>query len=247
MKELTKGFISSPEIADWFGISYSSYRKRIPQHLEILEDYCTFRRENNGITVLKVFYKTYAGALNKRDIQLAVKYVNEQKKKQGVDYPLLTGAQMARDMIKQGYKEYTSIKYESACAKAQRALRKAYGVIGYHTKEPKPVPGPYGVRYWTWAIQDMDNRQYVALTREERHLLYDILYGRVKTPEEEDDALELKLVEEMYMNNEITEDVYKEYKEALTPKTDYHTAFFEATGKILTHCQEYQLNEPGAF
>lgn len=248
MKELKVGQMTSRELADWFGISYSAYRNKTQSRLEQLTDYCTFVPEYNGVRIIKVFCKVYQGPLNKKDIQLAVEYVKEQQIKQNTEKPLLTGAMMANDMIKRGESSYANIKYESACNKACRSLKKAYGTTGFKYKSPLPEGGPYGLRYWTWAVKDLELHQYAPLTKEELNLFYDILCEEDDSEEGKQAKIELALIEDLYENDEISEKTYKEQKKRLKkPFFEYLDEFFQKTGKILTHCQEYELNTPGAF
>ena len=245
---LKLGFMSGQEIADWLNIKYQTYAHKREDKLDILKDYCEFEEARGGIEITEIFISEYAGPLNTKDVKLAVEYVTEQQKIQNRVYPLLTGTMMAQDFVNRKEPVYMNLKPKSAAAKAQRALRKAYGKTGFHYKSPPPTPGKFGKRYWVWAIKNYELNQYVELSQEDKDA-FDKAFFKDITEEEQEQRQEGALLEDLYYNLEITEEEYLSQKKKLMifnfPAC--YARFKELTGKTLVRCQEYELNQPGAF
>lgn len=55
MKQLHLGKIPSKELAKWFGYAYSTYRKKKPQLLGYLKQYCNYEEIYGGIFVKEIF------------------------------------------------------------------------------------------------------------------------------------------------------------------------------------------------
>lgn len=249
MKKLQTGFISSQEIADWFGLAYGSFKNKRQARLLELREYCTYTQVRGGVEIIKIFYDTYEGDLSKKDIQTAVKYVKEQQKIQKTDKPWLTGAMMAKDLADRGNPGYCNITEESGSNKACRALKKAYGETGY-LKEGKqaPIPGPFGRRYWVWATKDYSENQYLPLSEEEWEV-FDKVFHLTNSKEDKEMRRVETMIKQDYAEGKITKEQFADqmtevqivnFKNALN-------SFKHLTGKTLVHCQEYELNIPGVF
>lgn len=249
MKKLQIGNMSSRELADWFGISYGYFRRKISQKLKVLSDYCTFERTTTGVKITSIFYDTYEGELSKQDIQTTVKYVKKQQKIQNTDRPWLTGAMMAQDLAEEGHPGYCNLTIESGKNKACRALKQTYGTAGYYCADKAdPTPGPYGKRYWVWATKDYAENQYLPLTEEDWEVFDKVFHLTNDAKDKERQRMETMIkqdyIEGKLTSNQFAEQIVKvqnvDFKHALK-------SFKDITGKVLVHCQEYELNTPGAF
>jgi len=57
--ELHLGKMTSKELAEWFGIAYSTYRKTTKKKLEILKAYCEYTRVRGGVEISKIHQAEY--------------------------------------------------------------------------------------------------------------------------------------------------------------------------------------------
>lgn len=62
--KLKIGKMSSKEVAQWLGISYSTYRNAIDKYLNRLEGYCVYKKVYGGIIIEEIFMEEYDKTLN---------------------------------------------------------------------------------------------------------------------------------------------------------------------------------------
>lgn len=244
MKQLQLGFMSSQEIADWFGLTYGSFKNKRQNRLQALREYCAYTPVRGGITITKIFYDTYDGDLSKKDVQTAVKYVNQQQKLQNVERPLLSGSMMAQDLVRAGDPEYLKITEASGQNKARRSLSKAYGTPGFANKEDyPPIPGPYGRRYWIWATKDYLHNRYVPFTEEDWEAFSEAFYPTEQNKQRYIQSAETLIFYALEAGELTPEEFTKEIKDAKSFNFKLSAKIFKnLTGKILVRCQEFELN-----
>ncbi len=67
MKELKLGKVSSKELAEWFGIAYSTFRNTKKKRLLDLSNYCDFIENGKGIEVKEIYFSKYDKGYAKDD------------------------------------------------------------------------------------------------------------------------------------------------------------------------------------
>jgi hypothetical protein len=73
--ELKEGKWSSRSLAEWFGVSYNTYKNDISKYLEQLEFYCDFEKIYGGVTITEVYVSVYNKNLNMTDRALYVEEI----------------------------------------------------------------------------------------------------------------------------------------------------------------------------
>ena len=51
--------VSSSELADWFGIAYSTYRSQKKKRLEELKGFCDYEEVYGGVIIKEVYFDEY--------------------------------------------------------------------------------------------------------------------------------------------------------------------------------------------
>lgn len=148
--ELQVGKMSTKELATWFGIAYSTYRKKATQLLEELNFYCNYTKIRGAIIIDKIYVSEYIKPTP------AYKFVldNFEKHwhKSGLDTAARVGSEMYytyKDNELKGLKEST-IKHYVAKARLEK-----YGhvYLDDHGTSGKCKPEPVVENAWEEAIQ----------------------------------------------------------------------------------------------
>lgn len=87
MKCLKLGKISSKELADWFGISYGTYRNNKIERLNELKLYCEFDKIYGGVNITKIIdtqHLEYTNA-NKQNYEIVKSAFTEEWNSNGID------------------------------------------------------------------------------------------------------------------------------------------------------------------
>ncbi len=153
MRELKLGKISSKELANWFGIAYSTFRNTKAKRLKELEDYCDFELIHGKIEIKEIYFPKYDKGYTKddevylREVKASNEYISSiagiarKLKNFDEDYSDLSVRQIERRMCKAGVRTFgvtSSIEY-----------------------------GEYGSREYVWAIKINNYNKYRHLTEKE--------------------------------------------------------------------------------
>lgn len=239
---LKLGKMSSQELAEWFGISYSTYRKQKAARLNTLSAYCIFEPFHGGVTIQEIYVEQYCGDLAAADIR---NYVEEIK---SIPSGLSSVAGMARK-FQQEKEEYKNLSFGAVQYRLAKAGNVSFGKND--ALEKGLEAGPYGARTTVWAIKINDLNQYRRLTPEEDARFNEIISAcYAEAPEK---IKRLAALEKSYKNdNSMTKEEYFNLKERLGLDVFQECLFrFTAeTGLIITHVSEHELidqTEPNAF
>lgn len=152
------GKMTSKELAEWFGIAYSTYRKTTAKHLETLKDYCDYEQIYGGVIISQIYISEY----NKN----MYKNIDEQFFKAIIANPehlaSITGI-CGYYGVFEGDTEYNHLRY-------QFSKRRDYW-FGHQTRSERTSKGPMGQRTAVWAVRLGDNNSYRSLTDQEQELI----------------------------------------------------------------------------
>lgn len=231
MKQLRLGKIPSQELATWFGYAYSTYRKKKPQLLECLRQYCDYDEYYGGVIIKEIFYNEYEGDLLSEDIQ---EYYNQVKR-----YPLNSISNIAEEIAElPRYEKLSNSQRERRMTKAGKA---GFGV----TKEDGSR-GVYGTRRYQWSIKldkaAEDGKPYRDLTAEEQRIFDD--YTVAVFGERPEVIQQLKLLDEEFKTTEMTKEEYLNHEARLAFDGTFQDVIFKfraETGLMIVRATEHEI------
>ena len=152
--KLTTGVKTNKELADWFGISQSTYKNSKQKHLEQLSNFCEYELTNSGkVNITKVIIDTYNREIAKQsNFSLIKDSIDEVWNKNGLD----TAKNVSEKLMEQ--------KDLTICAGT--AYR--YTLEGRNVLYGKPFAGKgeIGTCIYLWGVDNEDGT-FRELTREE--------------------------------------------------------------------------------
>lgn len=77
MEELKKGKITSKKLAEWFGISYSTYRKHKKEKMQELESFCDYDEVYGGVLIKEIYSPIYVKEIDKIDDETFLREVRK--------------------------------------------------------------------------------------------------------------------------------------------------------------------------
>ena len=223
--ELKLGKMTSQEIANWFNVSYNSYRRDKKRYLNILQDYCQYEEVYGGIIIKEIFIKIYDKKLSKKVDKLFLKEIvtaNDQ---------LSTISGIARK-----YKnEFENLNDSAIRKQLTKSRNKLFG-------EAVKQSGIMGSRDYVWAIKISDLNQYRFLTEEENKI-FDALILAVYGNTDTEKIKGLMLLDKVFKETDMTKEEY------LAIKEDKGYNFFESiisnfnaiTGNQIVNVNKYEL------
>lgn len=191
--ELKLGKMTAKELAEWFGISYGTFRNSKKKKLEELKEFCFFEEVYGGVEITAIISPTYIK--NSQKIREVYQQGFEELRK-----PLDTVSHI-NNQIYEKYNEQlpTLSSAESGYRYAIEVRNANYGI-------PFKGNGSKGFCYYMWCkMEEKDGEQFfVQFTEEEEKIKQDLLKKHFGTNEEKD-----LLIAEMVLNGEISkEDAY---------------------------------------
>ena len=233
MVELKKGKWSSRSLAEWFGVSYNTYKNDISKYLEQLEFYCDFEKIYGGVTITEIYVSTYDKSLNMADKAL---YTEEIQRWVEEQEGLSTFSGMTRKFKKEG-----KLLPRDNKTYAKRFSKVATTLFG----EMNGISsiGDWGTREYIWAVKISDYNEYRFMTPEEEKRFDDIIttcYGS-----NADQIKNQQLLEEALQCGEIETTQYFALKERLGLNIfkDCIFQFREETGLQIVRCQKHEIVE----
>lgn len=195
---LHEGKMTIQELADWFGVKLSTYRRTSVNYLKKLEDYCEFERIYGGIDVKTIYMYEYDKDIQRKVDKIFLKATREAIRN-GEGLQSISG-------LAEQYK-YNPVFANLSEHGIRRQLTKArdslFGTIP--VGERVSTQGKAGTRKIVWAIK-LGRNLYRHLTVEEQDLLKnleDIVYGNIK------DEKAFFEVHHLLLTEEITFEAYK--------------------------------------
>lgn len=233
--KLKLGKMTTQELATWFGVAYSTFRKSSAERYEKLEDYCEFERIYGGVIIKEIYLDEYDKNLNIKDQELVLKEIKTCIETQG---GLSTIAGMSRKYAK--HQDYQS------ASTAKKRLSKASLVLFGETKE-LISHGTMGSREYVWAIKLDDYNHYRFMTEAEEKRFDEIITDCYAA--EPDKVKKAALLEDQLKKEEIDVKEYFELKERLGLDTfkDCIFKFREETGFLVVRCTRHEIEGGNAL
>ena len=191
--ELKLGKMTTKELAQWFGISYGSFRTMKAKKFEELKNYACFEEVYGGVNITAIIKETY----NKKDNK--IREIYEQGFEE-LKQPIDTVSHINTQIYEKYYDKLPTLSSAASGYRYAIEVRNAnYGV-------PFKGNGSKGCCYYLWCkMEERDGKQfYIQFTEEEDKIKQDLLKKHFGTNEEKD-----LLIAEMVANGEISkEDAY---------------------------------------
>lgn len=162
------------ELAEWFGISYHSFRNVKKKKLEELEEYADFYEDKSKIVVTKVYIKEYVPKRSPNKTLVSEQFYNVWSKT-GIDTASRASQRLYRENEdKLTCSEATLYHYYLAEKKVRRGRleRKVNEVDGTWTYER--IKGIDGTYRYIWCIYDSEQDEFIPLTVEQTKIFWDI-------------------------------------------------------------------------
>lgn len=191
--ELRLGKMTSQELAEWFGVSYTgTYKRRASKYKAILANFCEFTPYRGGVEITEIYCPRYVRNMNCLDDKVFL----EEVKRCACEQDGLASVS--------GISEYAARREEYADLSESQVyyrMRKA-GMRLFGEMQEGKSEGPAGKREYEWAVKLAGLNLYRHMTAEERALFnsYTIEWNSKFTPEEIQHFLLLDNYEEYRKN-----------------------------------------------
>ena len=240
--------VSSSELADWFGIAYSTYRSQKKKRLEELKGFCDYEEVYGGVIIKEVYFDEYYKYQDDENRVLKVindKYFNTDG--QGIAYDELNSISgIAKVLQKQYPKDYGNKAFRVIERRVSRVMKKCFGVI---TKENPLAQGGIGVREYVWAVKLEGDNNYRYKTREEDELFKEIIKAayaeNAKERIEEEELLKDAMRERISLGEEVSfadyENARRRGKYYVDFKSEVLDVFREKTSYLLVRATRYEV------
>ena len=168
MKQLTLGKIKSKDLAEWFGLSYGSFRVVKQQKLEELKMYCKFKEVYGGIEILEIYDNnniTYIKE-NKKNYDIVKSAFSEEWSDNGID----TCSNVAIKIYDK-YSNELTVASNTAYNYTLKARKELFGV-------PFLNAGELGSCVYIWCKKEIDKNGtviYKQFTDEEEQIRKDLM------------------------------------------------------------------------
>jgi threonine synthase len=73
MSKLKLGKMTGQELAEWFGVKYSTYKNRSSKYIKKLEDYCEYEQVRGGAIIKEIYVEEYDKNLKTNNDKLYIK------------------------------------------------------------------------------------------------------------------------------------------------------------------------------
>lgn len=227
--KLKLGKMTTKELATWFGVAYSTFRKNSAERFEKLEDYCEFERIYGGIIIKEIYVEEYDKNLNINDQKLVLEEIKSCIETQG-----------GLSTINGISRKYTHNQTFSSLSTAKKRISKASLNLFGETKA-LTSHGIAGSREYLWAIKLDDYNHYRYMTEEEEKRFDEIICACYMV--EPARIKQAALLENQLKDKEIDIDEYFELKDRLGLNTfkDCIFKFKEETGYMIVKCTKHEI------
>lgn len=193
IKELELGIIKTKDLAEWFQISYSTFRKQKEQKLEELKLYAEFEEVYGGVNILKIIdegNKKYTKE-SRRNYEIVKSSFDQEWSSTGID-----SCSNVAIKIYDKHKNELTITDKTTEKYAQRARNELYG-------KPFVSVGELGSCSYLWCRREYDKENnviiYTEFTDEEQAIKRELMKKYFSTDVEKE-----VMVAEMVNSGEIT-------------------------------------------
>ena len=224
--ELHLGKMSSQEIAEWMGISYTTFKQNHKKKLEYLENFAKFEVYHGGIDIQEIYISEYVKKLSEEDLY----YINAIKE---TDNGLATISGITRK-LKKDKKEFYDIAEKTLYKRMSKAGERTFGKT--HDPESK---GTHGTRHYIWAIKVDNYNHYRLMTQAERTIYEQIRDQYCKDKSKNIEQMALLL--DAYKRGEISAEEYADNSFELSFFGEVLFNFKVQTGYQLVRVTEHEL------
>lgn len=241
MDELKIGKIPTKDLASWFQISYSTFRKHSSKLLLELEYFCDYEKYHGGVEIKEIYISKYIKNLASEDAETYLKLVKESPNR------LCTLAGMARKLMTLYPETWGNLSESGIRARLRKVGTTMFGETNlpfYRDDQEERYSGPKGYREYTWAIKVSDLNEYRFLTEEEKKK-FEILIESYNVSKQDialKEQYDKKKLEE-FKNDEITKEEYILAVENNELFPNLLSNFKKATGLTLVRATYHDINE----
>lgn len=206
MEELKKGKITSKKLAEWFGISYSTYRKHKKEKMQELISFCDYDEVYGGVLIKEVYSPIYVKEMDKIDDEIFLREV----RRTGNMLSSVTG--IANKLIQEGDKNYMGLNFNQVRYRMNKAGNRCFGRFGDEevlfdaVKSRNPSVGERE-KVWAIKVYGGNPNRYRYLTYDEGKL-FDALIADFYGGIDADKIKRIALLEDDLRNKEISVDEY---------------------------------------
>lgn len=241
MEELKKGKITSKKLAEWFGISYSTYRKHKKEKMQELISFCDYDEVYGGVLIKEIYSPIYVKEMDKIDDETFLREV----RKTGNMLSSVTG--IANKLIQEGDKNYMGLNFNQVRYRMNKAGNRCFGRFGDEevlfdaVKSRNPSVGERE-KVWDIKVCGGNPNRYRYLTYEERKLFDTLIidfYGGIDA----DKIKRIALLEDDLRNKEISVDEYFVRLKVIRGFDffDIIAAFKSQTGEQLVRVAQHEI------
>lgn len=215
--KLKIGKMTSKELAEWFGIAYSTYRKKSKTLLEELKDYCRYDVCYGGVVVtdINIFEYVNPRTSNYKEVE---SHVPEEWDESGFDTK-----KNVSEKIYTKYKDKLTIAQSTTYDYVRKASDKFYGKANNYEDV-----GTIGNCWYKLGVREPDGKLRLFTTEEEkvRKIIKEKYRPKKQKEQEEEikDTLQLK-----YKKGKISQVAYQEALEELEAWRTAYLLEFEET------------------
>ena len=190
--KLKIGLMKSQELAEWFNISYSTFRKSKKQKLEELKTYCDYEEVFGGVNIKEIYEEEYVKN-RKKNYEIIKSSFDKEWNKNGID----TCSNVTTKIYGKHRNELT-VKENTAYNYVVNVRNELYG-------KPFSTLGSLGSCMYLWCRKDFDKDNniivYTEFTDEEQKIKKNLMKKYFSTDVEKE-----IIVSQMVNNGEITKE-----------------------------------------
>lgn len=235
MKQLQLGKISSRELADWFGYAYGTYRKKKPELMKQLSQYCNYEEIYGGVIIKEIYIEEYI-----KDFEVDMQAYYDQVKR----FPLNSISNIADEISKLP-------RYEKLSESQRKRRMTQAGKLGFGETKEEDSRGVYGTRKYQWSIKlnkpDENGKPYRDLTVEEQQIFNE--YTTAVFGENPEVIQNLKLLDDKFKHTDMTKEEYFNHAARLKFDGTFQDVIFkfrEETGLMIVRATDHDLDEDKA-
>lgn len=212
--QLSKGKIKSKDLAQWFGMSYDSYRHKKVDKLEELRLYADFEEIYGGVIIKDIYQSNYIKNMKEIDSE---NYKNEV---QNANQNISTISGMSEKFLLEDKPEYKGLSDSQIRKRLTRAGNYCFGITKDENSE-----GRYGKREYQWVVKLDGVNNYRELTEKEHNDFLELIQDKlsINTKEDAERIAKLASLDEKFEKTDMSKEEYlEEKKEILKKKNFFH-------------------------
>ena len=185
MKKLQVGFIPIRELADWFGISYETFRHTSQKRYEALKEFCDYEKAYRGINVKEVYIEEYEKLPKPEDCAYVISKIYKNPSP-------LNSAKGISILFKK------EVKPELSENQSYYQIKKILDLLfGHFPSKALIASGAVGQRERVWAVKIMqEDNCYRFLTEDEEVKFKELIKKAFVSDEKIDEFMKTSLMDD---------------------------------------------------